>query len=272
MPKNRWHPPKKESRAGRQACQTPPLSVSQNFLTSGRTISRLLRLTDIGPNDHVLEIGPGKGHITRLLAPLCGTLCAVELDSRLYERLCGQLADIPNLTLRHMDFLRFSLPGTPYKVFANIPFSATSAILKKLTLAENPPQDAWLIVEKGAAKRFCGQPRESTQSLLLRPFFQLRIVRQLRREDYHPAPSVDTVLLHLHRREESDLAVSERNAYERFLKLAKTQGIHRLLTKKQIATALRLEGLPQPAARGDLLYVQWLCLFRCWQRFRGEPT
>lgn len=60
----------------------PPLWASQNFLTSRAIIHRLIQRTNLTKNDHVIEIGPGKGHITRALLERCCHVTAVELDRR----------------------------------------------------------------------------------------------------------------------------------------------------------------------------------------------
>lgn len=252
----------------RNNCTRAPLSVSQNFLTSRALINRLLRRTDISRSDLVLEIGAGKGHITReLLASGCRVL-AVELDQALYKKLTGQFADQPNLRLVCGDFFKTQLPLGPYKVFSNIPFSRTTDILRRLTTATNPPQEAWLVLEKGAAHRFCGKPGETLQSLLLKPFFDTKILYYFRREDFHPAPRVDCVLLHLHRKAAPDIPASEREAWRRFLEHSLRYGIcgsRGLLSRRQAAAALRRAGLEPLAPSSDILYVQWLCLFRYWR-------
>lgn len=169
--------------------QPLPLWVSQNFLTSQKTIQRLLCRTTIGANDHVLEIGPGKGHTTRQLLKKCHKVTAVELDKKLYDRLLEIYGGSENLHLYHQDFLQWRLPASgSYKVFANIPFCHTTAILRKLTESPNPPAEAWLTMEKAAAKRFTGKPRENVKSLLLKPWFDLRIVYHFVRADFHPQP------------------------------------------------------------------------------------
>lgn len=184
----------------------PPLWASQNFLTSRAIIHRLIQRTNLTKNDHVIEIGPGKGHITRALLERCCHVTAVELDRALYLRLTEQFKGAANLTLRNADFCSFSLPAKgPYKVFANIPFSRTTDIIRRLTECRTPPTDAYLILEKGAAKRFMGQPRETLRSLSLKPFFKMEILYHFRREDFHPKPSVDIVMLHIAKRAHPDL-------------------------------------------------------------------
>lgn len=86
----------------------PPLWASQNFLTSRAIIHSLIQRTNLTKNDHVIEIGPGKGHITRALLERCCHVTAVELDRALYLRLTEQFKGAANLTLRNADFAVFS--------------------------------------------------------------------------------------------------------------------------------------------------------------------
>lgn len=241
-------------------------AISQNFLTSRSTIRRCLALARLDPRDTVLEIGTGKGHITRALAQRCKRVLTYEIDPALCRALTGKLPD--NVRLIQGDFLRSSLPKGPYKVFANIPFSRTSAIVGKLTAGPNLPSHMYLFMEKGAAKRFCGLPQESRVSLLLKPWFEVSICYHFRREDFHPAPRVDVVLVSFLRRPTPDLTVAEQRSFDRFV----TQGLAgRLpLTHRQIDMALRRAGLEPLPPSANMKYVQWLCLFRAWQRLKHK--
>jgi len=257
MPKNNNHAP------------SAPLWAGQNFLTSGRAVRRLLDAAAIGQQDLVVEIGSGRGHITRELLPRCGRLLAAELDPALCRRLTERFGGQPNFRLYQGDFLQMPLPKEPYKAFANIPFGRTTEILRRLTNAPNPPEAAWLIVEQGAAKRFAGRPGENLTSLTLRPFFQVRLAAFVPRTEFHPAPRVDAALLELVRRDQPDLPLTERRLYRAFLERAWKRGLGSMLTRRQAAVAPRLAGLP-PAEDANLKYVQWLCLFRCWSALPGR--
>jgi 23S rRNA (adenine-N6)-dimethyltransferase len=196
----------------------PPIHVSQNFLTSSKTIERLIRRTNIGSEDHVIEIGPGKGHITKSLPCRSGRVTAVDLDYSLYKKLTEKYQGEGNLRLKHMDFMKFDLPlEGKYKVFSNIPFCRTTDIVRKLTESGNPPAEAWLVMEKGTAKRFMGKPRETLRSLLLKPFFDMEIFYYFQREDFHPKPGVDAVMLHFTKKQQPDIRDNQRQAYMRFV-------------------------------------------------------
>lgn len=245
-----------------------PYSVSQNFLTSRKTIDKLIARTDLSNTDTVLEIGAGKGHITKALSEKCKTVISYEIDQKLYSKLKPQLND--NVKLHCEDFLKCKLPKSPYKVFANIPFSITTEIIRKLTSNSNKPNSIWLIVEKGAAKRFCGHPKENLNSLLLKPFYDLKIIWHFNRNDFHPAPNTDVVMLEIMPKESADIFFSQKDDYKAFLTYSVKNGIfgsRALLTKKQISTALKMSKLPMIRPNGDISYIQWLCLFRCWIKY-----
>ncbi len=245
----------------------PPLWASQNYLTSARIIRRLIQKSNLTNADHVIEIGPGKGHITRFLLESCRHVTAVELDDTLYHRLTQQFTGVRNLTLRNADFCSFSLPEKgPYKVFANIPFSRTTDIIRHLTESRNPPSDAYLILEKGAAKRFLGQPADGLRSLSLKPFFTMEILYHFHREDFHPKPSVDIVMLHIAKRALPDLPIASARAYRAFLAKAYDgrTGLSGLFTRRQLSRAFGEAGLMHDTTLASIRYIQWLCLFRCY--------
>jgi len=244
-----------------------PIWVSQNYLTAAKTINRLIAKTSITKSDHVIEIGPGKGHITKALLRHSKKVSAIEIDTNLYYKLKIKFAVSQQLRLYRHDFLTWKLPvKTQYKIFANIPFNHTTSIIQKLASSHNPPTEAWLIMEKGAAKRFMGIPRENMHSLAIKPLFEIQVIYHFKREDFHPMPGVDVVMLHLKRKAIRDIPISMWQSYRRFISYALSDngnGFTRILTKKQLSRACREAGL-NDITSGEILYIQWLCLFRCY--------
>lgn len=250
------------------------VSDSQNFLTSRKLIQRIVRLAGFQREDMVLEIGTGKGHLTEVLCQNAGKVCSVEIDKRLMESARKRLAKYSNVEFVAGDFMKYRLPEKgAYKVFANIPFFLTTQIVEKLTQEANPPADIWLVMEKGAAKRFMGLPKETKKSLELKVRWEMKIVYHFRREDFHPKPSVDCVLVHFKRKAVPDLNRGEYQEFQRFIERAMKYGMTEKggpLTKRQVSAALRQAGLFQAHEDGVTLYIQWLCLFRCYQGLRGR--
>src|SRR5690606_28034143 len=114
-------------------------------------------------------IGAGEGALTRPLAARAGRVLAVELDAHLASGLRAEFAPDPRVKVIEGDFLDLALPDAPYKVAGNVPFARTAEIVRRLTEAERPPDDAYLIVQLEAAQRFAGSPvaAESLASLRL---------------------------------------------------------------------------------------------------------
>lgn len=246
------------------------LSNSQNFITNKKLIHRITHLSNINKKDTVIEIGTGKGHLTKALCQMGGSVCSVELDQKLYESAKARLSQFSNLKLIQGDFLEYPLPAKGnYKVFANIPYFLTTQIIEKLTNSTNPATDIWLVMEKGAAKRFIGVSKETEKSLFLKVNWEMKIIYHFRREDFHPMPSVDSVMVHFSRKASPDLNKNEYAAFKKFISISREYGFgskKSLLTKKQVAMALKQAGLPHAHEDGVTLYIQWLCLFRCYQR------
>lgn len=193
---------------------------SQNFLTKTDLVSKLLSLTSINKNDTVLEIGAGDGIITRGLLDISGKVIAYEVDEKLFDKLTFKFKDKRNLELKSGSFLDSQLPNFRYKVFSNIPFNITSAIIKKLTFADNPPDNVYLVVQKEATLKFIGKPmddKNSQASVLLYPFFELEIIYQFQKSDFNPMPNVDVVFLQIRKREKPLIKERERAKYNDFV-------------------------------------------------------
>lgn len=250
------------------------VSDSQNFLTEWKLIQRIIRLADIQKEDTVLEIGTGKGHLTEALCKRAGKVRSVEIDKKLMESAKKRLMKFDNVELASGDFMKYRLPEKgDYKVLANIPFFLTTQIVEKLTSGLNPPSDMWLVLEKGAAKRFLGLPQETKKSLELKVRWEMKIVYHFRRVDFHPKPSVDSVLVHFSKKAIADLNGREYRAFQKFIEQGMKYGVTGkggLLTQRQASAALKRAGLYHAYEDGVTLYIQWLCLFRCYQGLKGR--
>lgn len=176
------------------------ISYSQNFITHQSVARQIVEQAMLDPGDLVLEIGPGKGILTQELAGRCWQVMAVEKDPALARRLGRQFSESSNITVFEADILDFPLPVTPYKVFANIPFNITAAIMTRLTESPNPPDEAALVMQREAAERFTGSPRVTLPAALLHPWFERSIGYRFQAADFVPPPRVDVVLLRFNKR------------------------------------------------------------------------
>jgi 23S rRNA (adenine-N6)-dimethyltransferase len=252
---------------------------SQNFLKSPALVGQLLDKCDIGGDDTVYEIGPGKGIITELLAQRCRQVVAIEKDIQLVDTLRSRLAGRTNIKLLHGDFLEHRLPGSHYKVFANIPFNITSAIVTHLMQAPVPPDDTYLILQREAAQKFLGEPRESLYGILLKSCFELELIHRFRRCDFVPAPRVDVVMLRLRKRGPPLLARNELSLFRDFVVYSFTTAQPTLRSAfkciftpaqlKRLSNNLHLDLSMTPTS---LRFERWLCLFDCFKNIANAQA
>lgn len=225
----------------------------------------------------MIEIGAGRGALTKSLAECSRRLVAVEMDAYLAARLQRAFGD--RIEVVAGDFLEVPLPDEPYCAVGNLPYAITTAIVRKLTAAANPPRDAWLVVQKELAHRLCGRPYtgESLASLRLKPCWHVEIVDRLRRTDFVPPPSVDSVLLWLRRRERPLLFPAEMALYLQTVESAlpaatMSRALRGCLSKRQLQrlAADLCFGLDDPPS--SLAFEQWLGILRFLHRARPPGT
>jgi 23S rRNA (adenine-N6)-dimethyltransferase len=242
-------------------------SLSQNFLRDSRLIESLILHSGITRADTVLEIGAGKGSITRELARHCQHVIAVEKDPELLALLAQTIGDLPNVELIPGNILHVDLPAYPYKVFANIPYSLTAAIVSKLTSPPRSPLTTHLVVQTEAAHKYLGLPRESMYALFLKPWFRVSIAHYFNRRDFSPVPSVDSVLLRLDKRETPLLSPTAQTLYRDFIVWCFVHGHSLYVTLERfvgpqtmaaLASTLSISRYVTPSA---VDFEIWLCLF-----------
>jgi 23S rRNA (adenine-N6)-dimethyltransferase len=253
------------------------IAFAQNFLRSPELVERLLDRSGIGADDLVIEIGPGRGVITERLAARCQQVLAVEQDPVLVEDLRVQFAHAPNVALFAGDFLNFPLPLTGYKVFANIPFNITAAIVGKLTSGTSPPIDTYLAVQREAAARFMGTPQETLVAVLLKPWFEPTVVHRFRAADFVPRPGVDVVLLRLRRRDVPLVCPSDAALFGDFAAYVFTawqptvrEALARILSKRLMTDVERAAGVSLARPPSDIPFPAWICLADAFRTLAGN--
>ena len=194
-------------------------TYSQHFLRNPRLVAELIGHSNIRKNDTVYDLGAGSGVIASVLANKCKKVIAVENEPQAVKKLRYNLGNILNIDIVEQDILKMKVPEGRYKIFANIPFSESAAIVRKFTESNNPPIATYLIVQKQFARKLVPSDQHFTAQLgaQIGPFFTARIRKPLKRTDFTPPPNVDTVLLEIKLREEPLVAPSETEKYRAFV-------------------------------------------------------
>lgn len=247
--------------------------LAQNFLRSSKLVRSLLDTSSIESCDIVCEIGSGSGIITAELARIARKVIAIEKDRVLVQQLRERFQGVGNVEIIENDYLQYRIPSREYKIFANIPYNSTADIVRKILYAPPIPSVAYLVMQKEAAEKFSGNPKETQFSILAKPWWNLQIIRELRRTDFEPIPNVDTVLLHIKKRCSLFLQEEDTILYHSFVRYGFGRWKNSLkLIFKPIFTYQQWKRLskdlhfPFDATPSELTFEQWLGLFDCFKQ------
>jgi 16S rRNA (adenine1518-N6/adenine1519-N6)-dimethyltransferase len=184
--------------------------LGQNFLINDDVLDEIVDAADIKPSDQVMEIGPGIGNLTARLAEKADFVLAVEKDQRFFPIIQKQLGDhlrsfsktpksSANVELIFGDILRYNFQEhfqPNYKVVANIPYYITGKIIEMLLAAKIRPSKIVLLVQKEVAQRIIAKAGEmSILAISVQLYSNPKLAFIVPKEDFHPAPKVNSALL-----------------------------------------------------------------------------
>lgn len=220
----------------------PKKSLGQNFLSDGRVRRRIVEACAFSPSDTVLEIGPGRGALTPLIAERVKKVYAVELDRELAVALEEKYRDNAKIVVRNEDILVFDPAGIAesrsqkIKVFGNIPYYITSPIIERLIDARAVIDTVFLTVQKEFARRISASPRTKEYgafSCYVQYYTQPRILFDIKKNSFFPVPRVDSSFIRLKLREKPAVRVGDEERLFRLVRLAFQQ------RRKTIRNSLR---------------------------------
>lgn len=178
----------------------PKRNLGQNFLTQDHFAHVMADAGEVANGDTVVEIGPGKGILTRILLEKAKRVVAVEKDRELVTILEERFKrEIKNKKLKIIsgDVRDFSIKGK-YKVIANIPYYITGEILRHFLEAKNKPTSLTLMVQKEVAGRILARDgKESVLSLSVKAYGTPQIIAKVSAGNFFPKPKVDSSILHI---------------------------------------------------------------------------
>lgn len=197
----------------------------QNFIIDPSVVEKIARSCGATSDTTVIEIGPGLGALTQQLSLVSKKVISVEIDSDMVEILHNEL-DLGNVQIIHEDFLKVNLEtlelNNDVVVCANVPYYITTPILFKLIESEMPIRQITLMVQKELGERLVaevGTKEYNALSIMMACLFEFKTVMQVNKRCFLPAPKVDSVVISLIRRENTD----DLNQFFEFVKKSFTQ-------------------------------------------------
>ena len=251
-------------------------SLGQNFLTDKNIIDRIVESAEIGPEDLVIEIGPGIGVITREAAEYAKKVIAVEIDRNLIPILKETLGDCDNVEIVNRDILKTDVNElirdcgeniSGVKVIGNLPYYITTPIIMKLLEDGVKADSITIMMQKEVADRIKAAPGTKAYgalSVAVQYYCTVEAVVNVPKDVFVPQPKVDSTVLRLSIREEKPVELADRDVFFRCVKAGFGQRRKTLLnslmgveniTKEEVNQALAAAGI-DPSRRAETLNLE----------------
>ena len=251
-------------------------SLGQNFLTDKNIIDEIIESAQIGPEDLVMEIGPGMGVITMEAAEKAKKVIAVEIDKNLIPILKETLKDYDNVEIINKDILKSDVNGlidgckekfAGVKILGNLPYYITTPIIMKLLEDGVKADSITIMMQKEVADRIKALPGTNAYgalSVAVQYYCTAEAVVNVPKEVFMPQPKVDSTVLRLCIRKEKPVILEDRDMFFRCVKAGFGQRRKTLLnslmgidniTKDIVRDALEKAGI-DPSRRAETLNLE----------------
>lgn len=255
--------------------------LGQHFLKAPWAARALARAIPLAENDLILEIGPGKGALTRELLLTGKRIVAIEKDETLVKGLHERFADeirsgaltIIKGDVRDLykgaalvDSPRPHLGKQGYVVAANIPYYITGEIIRQFLTAKSQPRAMALLVQKEVAQRIVSK-RESILSLSVKAYGTPRIVKRVPRGNFSPAPNVDSAIILIKNISRAFFKDIDESAFFKVVRAGFSSkrkllanNLAALFGKEKTLAALSACGVMERSRAEDVPLHEWKCL------------
>lgn len=249
----------------------------QNFLIDMHVLEKIMDAAGVGSDDCVLEIGPGIGTMTQMLAERARKVIAVEIDNNLIPILQDTLQSYDNVKVIHNDILKLDLKqltqeennGKPIKVVANLPYYITTPIIMGLFEADVPLESITVMVQKEVADRMKSGPGSKDYgalSLAVQYYSKPVLAANVPPNCFIPRPNVGSAVICLQRHQTPPVEVKDEKLMFKLIRASFNQRRKTMLNslnnspelpynKEEITAALESVGL-KPNVRGEALSLE----------------
>ena len=192
----------------------PRRELGQNFVADANTVRRVARLADVGPGDHVVEIGPGLGSLTLALIETGADVTAVEVDRGLAavtRSVVGDAAIVVETDAREFDWSSVGTGTEPVTVVANLPYNIATGLVVEILARVDRVAALLVMVQSEVAERLCARPGSKAYgvpSVLVARHGIARIVGRVPASVFIPRPKVESSLVHVVRHDHPPVDIS----------------------------------------------------------------
>ena len=251
-------------------------SLGQNFLTDINVLKKIVTAAQVGPDDDVIEIGPGIGALTEQLAKKAHQVLALEIDERLLPVLAETLSPYPNVEVVHQDILKADLKSLianhfdgkhHLKIVANLPYYITTPIIMHLLETEIDFEQIVVMMQKEVAERLAATPGSKdygSLSIGVQYEMDCQIAFIVPKTVFIPQPKVDSAIISLTKKHEREMQPRDEKFFHQLVRGAfmhrrkslwnNLQGLYgkeattkekltQALTQAEIAPSIRAERL-----------------------------
>jgi 16S rRNA (adenine1518-N6/adenine1519-N6)-dimethyltransferase len=248
-------------------------SLGQHWLHDTSVLKAITAAANVSADDNILEIGPGLGTLTEVLARTQARITALEYDQDLLAGLQKKLNKYNNVLILEGDIrtFNFSTMPKPYKVVANIPYYLTSHLIRSISETTNPPEVAVLLIQKEVAQRICAQPGQmGILSVTAQFYFTCTLDIEVPAALFTPPPKVASQVVVLTRRPHKLFPVDEKDYFaivkagfsekRKTLRNTISSGLH--LEKDAVESLLERANIASNRRAQELSLDEWYAVFK----------
>lgn len=203
----------------------PKKKFGQNFITDTNLINKIVSSSKID-DKNVIEVGPGRGALTKELAKRAKMVIAYEIDKDLTIYLDELVRNNDNLEVIYKDFLSIDFKSDKkWELIGNLPYYITTPILFKF-LENNVYNSATIMVQKEVGERLISKPNSkkyNALSVIVQYLTNVERVANVSKKLFFPVPKVDSVVIRLEKKNNREIPLEKEQDFLRFVKACFTQ-------------------------------------------------
>ncbi len=254
----------------------PKKSLGQNFLINQNVQQRMVASCDLSPTDVVLEIGPGKGALTRLIAPRVKKVFAVEKDNQLASELQNQFVD-SNVTIINEDILKYSFDVLPdhIKVIGNLPYNIATLIIERFLTYAQKFTVFYMTVQLEYGQRMVAKSSTKSYgswSCFTQYHADIQMLFKIGRAAFYPVPKVQSCFLRLGIPRKVKLEVWNEELFFKIIRSAFNQrrktvlnSLSGICNKKQLENIFQKAGIDARARAENLSLEDYVKIQEKWE-------